>query len=96
MEIDALRGLSWDHTSQEVIEWVWERILSVVENGIDGPFPGTVLKRCSGPVKDLLERANPSSLKAEGISKIPITGECLTEIELAKKSNRYGSKGWTI
>ncbi len=30
----------------------------VIENGIDGPLPGTVLSRCSIRVKDLFERAD--------------------------------------
>ncbi|MBW2015260.1 MAG: DUF89 family protein [Deltaproteobacteria bacterium] len=33
-------------------------VAQVVENGIMGPFPGTSLKRCSGELRDLLERAD--------------------------------------
>jgi uncharacterized protein with ATP-grasp and redox domains len=35
-----------------------DRIASVLENGIDGPLPGTITSRCSGEVRDLLQRAD--------------------------------------
>jgi len=47
-----------DVTLKEARSVGMNRIVSVVENGIDGPFPGTALKRCSGPVRDLLEKAD--------------------------------------
>lgn len=31
---------------------------SLIENGIDGPLPGTILKRCSNEVTDLVSRAD--------------------------------------
>ena len=33
-------------------------IASVLENGIDGPLPGTITSRCSSEVRDLLQRAD--------------------------------------
>ncbi len=33
-------------------------IASVLENGIDGPLPGTLTSRCSSEVRDLLQRAD--------------------------------------
>ena len=34
------------------------KIATLVENGIDGPLPGTILKRCSKEVTDLVSRAD--------------------------------------
>jgi uncharacterized protein with ATP-grasp and redox domains len=35
-----------------------DRIASVLENGIDGPLPGTITSRCSSEIRDLLQRAD--------------------------------------
>lgn len=35
-----------------------DKIATLVENGIDGPLPGTILKRCSNEVNDLVRRAD--------------------------------------
>jgi uncharacterized protein with ATP-grasp and redox domains len=35
-----------------------DKITSVLENGIDGPLPGTITARCSSEVRDLLHRAD--------------------------------------
>jgi uncharacterized protein with ATP-grasp and redox domains len=35
-----------------------DRIAKVVENGIDGPLPGTIIERCSADVKNLVARAD--------------------------------------
>jgi damage-control phosphatase, subfamily I len=35
-----------------------DKIATLVENGIDGPLPGTILKRCSNEVADLVGRAD--------------------------------------
>lgn len=35
-----------------------DKIASVLENGIDGPLPGTITSRCSSEVRDLLKRAD--------------------------------------
>ncbi len=35
-----------------------DKIATLVENGIDGPLPGTILKRCSNEVNDLVGRAD--------------------------------------
>ena len=35
-----------------------DRIVRVVENGIDGPLPGTMLSRCSQEVNDLVRRSD--------------------------------------
>ncbi|HBF42411.1 MAG TPA: hypothetical protein DDW42_02045 [Desulfobacteraceae bacterium] len=35
-----------------------DKIATLVENGIDGPLPGTILKRCSNEVTDLVRRAD--------------------------------------
>ena len=35
-----------------------DEIVPVVDNGIDGPLPGTILSRCSGQVRALVERAD--------------------------------------
>ena len=43
-----------------------DEIATIVENGIDGPCPGTVLGRCSEEVKTLLERADMIVSKGGG------------------------------
>jgi len=35
-----------------------DKITPVLENGIDGPLPGTITSRCSSEVRDLLQRAD--------------------------------------
>ena len=35
-----------------------DKITTVIENGIDGPLPGTVLKRCSSEVNALVDRSD--------------------------------------
>lgn len=35
-----------------------DRVASIVENGIDGPLPGTVLSRCSDEVNDLVRQSD--------------------------------------
>ncbi|MCD6297057.1 MAG: DUF89 family protein [Deltaproteobacteria bacterium] len=35
-----------------------DKLTMLVENGIDGPLPGTILKRCSNEVTDLVSRAD--------------------------------------
>lgn len=43
-----------------------DEVATIVENGIDGPCPGTVLARCSEEVKTLLERADMIVSKGGG------------------------------
>ena len=43
-----------------------DKIVPIVENGIDGPCPGTVLERCSEEVKRLVERADMIVSKGGG------------------------------
>ena len=43
-----------------------DEIATIVENGIDGPCPGTVLGRCSEEVKKLVERADMIVSKGGG------------------------------
>lgn len=47
-----------DATLTEATSIGMDRIVRVVENDIDGPLPGTLLKRCSGEVHDLVRRAD--------------------------------------
>ena len=35
-----------------------DKIATVIENGIDGPLPGTVLNRCSSKVNDLVRQSD--------------------------------------
>ncbi|MGD9034004.1 MAG: ARMT1-like domain-containing protein [Desulfobacteraceae bacterium] len=35
-----------------------DRVATVIENGIDSPLPGTILKRCSRELRELVERAD--------------------------------------
>ena len=43
-----------------------DKIASVIENGIDGPLPGTILKRCSKEVRELVGRADMIVSKGGG------------------------------
>ncbi len=47
-----------DATAREAKAVGLDRITCLVENGIDGPLPGTVLKRCSQEVLDLVEQSD--------------------------------------
>ncbi|MBW2657726.1 MAG: DUF89 family protein, partial [Deltaproteobacteria bacterium] len=47
-----------DATSTEARFIGMDSIVRVIENGIDGPLPGTVLRRCSNEVNDLVRRSD--------------------------------------
>lgn len=58
--IVVVRGLPTlnDATIKEAYDIGMNDVAQVVENGIDGPFPGTVIKRCSKQVKKYLNNAD--------------------------------------
>ena len=47
-----------DATMKEAKSVGIDRIATVVENGIEGPLPGTILRRCSGEVREWVRRAD--------------------------------------
>jgi uncharacterized protein with ATP-grasp and redox domains len=47
-----------DATLKEARSVGMDKIVKVIENGIDGPLPGTVLRRCSNEVNDLVRRSD--------------------------------------
>jgi len=47
-----------DATLKEAKSIGLDKIAIVIENGIDGPLPGTLLSRCSDEVKDLVRRSD--------------------------------------
>jgi uncharacterized protein with ATP-grasp and redox domains len=47
-----------DATLKEAKMVGMDKIASVLENGIDGPLPGTITSRCSREVRDLLDHAD--------------------------------------
>ena len=47
-----------DATLKEAHMAEMQKVAVVLENGIDGPFPGTSLARCSPKVRNLLQRAD--------------------------------------
>jgi len=47
-----------DATIKEAKSVGIDRIATVVENGIDGPLPGTILRRCSSEVKERVRQAD--------------------------------------
>ena len=47
-----------DATLEEAKTVGIDKIAAVVENGIDGPLPGTILSRCSSQVNDLARRSD--------------------------------------
>jgi uncharacterized protein with ATP-grasp and redox domains len=47
-----------DATLKEAKSIGLDKIAAVIENGIDGPLPGTILSRCSNEVKDAVKRSD--------------------------------------
>jgi len=47
-----------DATLKEAKSVGLDKIATVIENGIDGPLPGTLLSRCSSKVNDLVHRSD--------------------------------------
>ena len=47
-----------DATLKEAKSVGLDKIATVIENGIDGPLPGTLLSRCSDEVNDLVRRSD--------------------------------------
>ena len=47
-----------DATLKEAKSVGLDKIVTVIENGIDGPLPGTLLSRCSSKVTDLVRRSD--------------------------------------
>jgi uncharacterized protein with ATP-grasp and redox domains len=47
-----------DATAKEAAAVELDAIAQIVENGIDGPLPGTVLARCSEQLRKLTEEAD--------------------------------------
>ena len=47
-----------DATLKEAKSVGLDKIATVIENGIDGPLPGTLLSRCSSKVNDLVDRSD--------------------------------------
>ena len=47
-----------DATLKEATSVGLDKVATVIENGIDGPLPGTLLSRCSREVNDLVHRAD--------------------------------------
>ena len=47
-----------DATLKEAKSVGLDKIANVIENGIDGPLPGTLLRRCSSQVQDLVRRSD--------------------------------------
>ena len=47
-----------DATLKEAMDAGLDRVAALMENGIDGPFPGTSLKRCSPAVRQLADESD--------------------------------------
>lgn len=47
-----------DATLKEAMDAGLDKVALVIENGINGPLPGTVLKRCSSRVKKLVDQSD--------------------------------------
>jgi len=47
-----------DATIKEAKSVGMDKVVKVIENGIDGPLPGTVLRRCSNEVNDLVQKSD--------------------------------------
>ncbi|OFZ66542.1 MAG: hypothetical protein A2328_09190 [Bdellovibrionales bacterium RIFOXYB2_FULL_36_6] len=47
-----------DATLKEALDAGLDQVAALMENGIDGPFPGTRLKRCSKAVRELADRSD--------------------------------------
>ena len=47
-----------DVTKKEAEAVGLDKVIKVIDNGIDGPLPGTIIDRCSEEVKDLFHKAD--------------------------------------
>ena len=47
-----------DVTMKEAVFVGMDRVVRVIENGIDGPLPGTILNRCSDEIRALVEKVD--------------------------------------
>ena len=47
-----------DATLEEAKSVGMHKVATVIENGIDGPLPGTLLRRCANEVKDLVRQSD--------------------------------------
>ncbi len=47
-----------DVTMKEAVFVGMDRVVRVIENGIDGPLPGTILNRCSDEIRELVEQVD--------------------------------------
>lgn len=47
-----------DATPEEAKSVGMDKVATVIENGIDGPLPGTLLSRCSSEVKELVRQSD--------------------------------------
>lgn len=55
-----------DATMSEAVAVGVDKVTTVIENGIDGPLPGTILNRASEELKDLFDRADLIIAKGGG------------------------------
>ena len=55
-----------DATRNETADIGMENVVRVMENGIDGPLPGTIFRRCSAEIRDLVDRADLIIAKGGG------------------------------
>ena len=47
-----------DATLEETRAVGMDKIVNVIENGVDGPLPGTILSRCSKEVIEMVDRSD--------------------------------------
>ena len=47
-----------DATLKEAMDVGLDQVATVIDNGIDGPLPGTIIKRCSSRVKKLVDQSD--------------------------------------
>ena len=87
-----------DVTSRDAQFVTIAEVASIVENGIKGPLPGTILRRCSSQVRNLVAEAdlviskgggNFETLSEENLGSVPCTFLLVSKCRVY--SERFGS-----
>jgi uncharacterized protein with ATP-grasp and redox domains len=68
-----------DATKNEAMSVGLNKIATVLDNGIDGPLPGTLIDRCSQSIKDIFQRAD--LIIAKGGGNFDTLSESLGDLE---------------
>ena len=84
-----------DATLKDTEQTGMDKLVHVIDNGIDGPVPGTLLDRCSRDVKDLFQKADLIISKGGGnfdtLDELPEKHKSKISYLLLSKCQPYAS-----